>query len=195
MDRGNKRGSTDQQPGWVFKPAGSDNTASSEATDHSPARETVETKDSVEWTASEYVAHQKTASWYVQLFLATVVVAALVYVITRDTMSTGVMLFAGLVFAVVAARKPKVLAYRLDQGGLTVGQKYYPYSQFKSFALMQEGPLATIIFMPLKRFNPSVDIYIPPDNADAILEVLSNNLPFETRKPGLVDTFAHRIRF
>ncbi len=196
MNGEQKSGSTDQQQaGWVFKPGGASAPQASSVDEHPPQAGVSNTGDSVEWTASEYIAHQKNTGWYVKVALAAVVVAAIVYLITHDPISTGVVLFAGLVFMVVGARKPRLLAFRLDQGGLTIGQKYYPYSQFKSFAVVQEGPLATIVFTPLKRFVPTVDIYIPLDNGDAILEVLSNNLPLETRKPGLVETAAHRIRF
>jgi len=186
-------GDNGQQSGWVFKPGGSATPPLPESHEAPPPPITAE--DSVEWTASEYVAHEKHGGWYAQVMLATVIIAALVYIITRDVFSTGIIVFAGLVFAVAAARKPRVIAYRVDQGGLTAGQRYYPFSQFKSYAVMQEGPLVTVLFAPLKRFMPTVDIYVPPESAEAILAVLSNSLPIETRKPGLVDSLANRIRF
>lgn len=187
MNGGDKGQSASQPAGWVFKPGGSVNP--------DDAGHTNSSQDLVEWTASEYVAHEKSIGWHLWLVAAAVIVAALVYLITRDTISTGVVLFAAVVFAVTAARKPRVLAYRVDQGGLTIGQKYYPYSQFKSFAVLQEGAFFTLSFLPLKRFSPSVDIHVPPDNAEAIMNVLTNNLALEPRRQGLVDTLTHRIRY
>lgn len=195
MNGAQKSGSADQQAGWVFKPDGSAPPQGDASRDNQVPQAASPAEGSVEWTGSEYVSHQKNVSWYLQVVLAAVLIAAVVYLITRDVLSAAVVLFAGFIFMLAAARKPRVLAYRLDRGGLTIGQKYYPYGQFKSFAIVQQGPLATIVFMPLKRFMPTVDVYIPPDNAEAIVEVLSNNLPLETRTPGIVDTFAHRIRF
>lgn len=195
-DNGQQTGQ--DQAGWVFKPGGS-------ATPPPPPRPesqhtmskpvVTEERDSIEWTASEYIAHEKNAGWYVQVMLAAIIIAAVVYLITRDVVSTVVIIFAGIVFAVAAARKPKVVAYRVDHGGLTIGQRYYPFNQFKSFAVMQEGPLAKLVFMPLKRFMPTVDIYVPPENGEAIMQAVSGALPLETRKQGLAETFAHRIRF
>ena len=181
--------------GWVFKPGGSSDSPKSKTPDAFPEQAPSASKDSVEWTASEYVAHQKQVGWYLGLAAITLAIATLLYFITRDSISTAFVVFAGFVLGVTAARKPRVVAYRVDQGGLSIGQKYYPYSQFKSFVIMQQGPLATVMFMPLKRILPSIDMYIPPENADAIMEVLANNLPLETRTPGVIDTFAHRIRF
>ncbi|MGH7158295.1 MAG: hypothetical protein ACREGD_04495 [Candidatus Saccharimonadales bacterium] len=190
MDGGNNGRQAGQQAGWVFSPGG----AGVQSTD-APRQSDEAQKSSVEWTASEYVAHEKHTAWYVQVLLATVVVAALVYLITRDVISSGIIVFAGVVFAVAAARKPRVLAYRVDAGGLTVGQKYYPYTQFKSFAVMAEGSLATVVFMPHKRFAPSIDVYVPPENANAIIAVISGSLPIVNRKQGMVDTITNRIRF
>lgn len=193
-------GSNGQQPdnqeaGWVFKPGGSAASPSPQTTGGAQETPTKAPSTSLEWTASEYIAHEKHAGWYAQVLVAGVVVAILVYIITRDVISAGVIVFAGVIFAVAAARKPRVIAYRVDSGGLTAGQRYFPFSQFKSYAIMQEGPLTTVVFMPLKRFMPTVDVHIPPENAEAILTVLSTSLPLETRKPGLVDTFTNRIRF
>ncbi|HZM63554.1 MAG TPA: hypothetical protein VFB59_00290 [Candidatus Saccharimonadales bacterium] len=191
MDRGDKRDST-EQAGWVV-------TANQQTPNNAqPSAQTARPQssgDMVEWTASEYIAHQKSAAWYVKVIFFALLLACLVYFITRDVISTFVILFAGLVFSVAGARKPRTLAYRLDQGGLTVGQKYYPYSQFKSFAVVEQGPLTTVMLLPLKRLLPSVDIYAPPENVQAIGDILTEHLPLEVRKPGVVDTFAHRIRF
>lgn len=212
MDGGNQPGDDKQQAGWVFKPGGS--AAPAETPQPQPQnqnppqpapvvppaplqddRSHAGPKESVEWTASEFVAHQKGGSWYALLFLAAAIVAAIVFLVTREVLSTGVVLFAALVFAVAGAHKPRILAFRLDQSGLTIGQKFYPYSQFKSFAVIQDGAFNSVALMPLKRFMPSVDMYLPPDNADEIMDVLAANLPIETKELGVVDTFARRIRF
>lgn len=183
--------------GWVFKPGGT--TGSSvpgrPVSVAQPVQSIPQNADAIEWTASEYIAHQKHFSWYLGLAAVTIVVAVIVYLITRDVVSTGFILFAGFVLGVLAGRKPRLVAYRLDAGGLTIGQRYYPYGQFKSFSVMQQGPMAVVKFMPLKRLLPSVDAFVPPDNADAILNLLSQNLPAESRQPGAVDRLAHRIRF
>ncbi len=182
--------------GWVFKSDGVGNSVPKNQPagpgQQSPALPDANT---IEWTASEYIAHQKNFSWYLGLTVATIVVAGIIYLITKDKISTGFVLFAGIVVGVIAGRKPRLIAYRLDSSGLTVGQKYYPYGQFKSFAVMPQGPIAVVMLMPLKRLAPSVDMYVPPENAQAILELLTQHLPAETRQPGAAERFAHRVRF
>lgn len=198
MEGGNQAGGTNgQQAGWVFEPGGSDSAPQQTPapTEPSPTPPRSDKAESVEWTGSEFVAHQKSLGWFMMLFLAAAIVAALVYFITKEIFSTAIVVFAAIVFAAAGVHKPRVLAFRLDQSGLTIGQKFYPYGQFKSFAVIEDGAFSSVVFMPLKRFLPPIDIYIPPDNAEKIMEVLSANLPVETRELGLIDTLARRIRF
>lgn len=206
----NKEGQTgtegQEQAGWVFKPG--DAAAAPQQSQQSAqppqqaggaqtsaARQPAQPPETVEWTASEFIAHQKGFGWYALWFLAAIAIAGIVYLVTRDFISLAVLLFVAILFAVASAHKPRVLAYRLDQAGLTVGQRFYSYAQFKSFAVVQQGAFATVVLVPLKRFMPSIDIYIPPDNAEKIMGVLSANLPLEPREQGFVDTLAQKIRF
>lgn len=198
-DKKTESSGQDQQAGWVFKPGGGSQPAASAPKapegQADPQQAYVEDEHSIEWTGSEFIAHQKGASWYLAFFFAALLAAAFVYLITREFVSTGVILVVAVLFGIAANHKPRVLAYRLDSSGLTIGQKFYPYANFKSFALVDEGAFESISFIPLKRFLPTVNIYFPPDDADKILDVLAANLPMEQRKQGLVDSAARRIRF
>ncbi len=50
------------------------------------------------WTASEFVAHQKTPGWYGLLALAALVLSGLIYLLTRDIISASVVIVAALFF-------------------------------------------------------------------------------------------------
>jgi hypothetical protein len=199
MDGGQKAENGQEQAAWVFKPG--DTPVDQKVTTPPPAQPAQQPpspaneENYVEWTGSEFIAHHKGFSWYAILFLGAFALAGLIYLLTKDFVAAGVVVFAALVLAVAGAHKPRMLAYRLDNAGLTIGQKSYPYANFKSFAVIDEGPFASIIFIPLKRFMPPVNIYFPPESAQDIMDVLSVKLPIEQRPPGMVDTAVRRIRF
>lgn len=174
---------------WQYTPA------SQSPVNQAPAAMPVNTPQEVEWTASEFVAHNKGASWYGLLALGAVVLAALIYFITRDTISAGIIVFVALLLGISAARKPRVLHYQVNGGGLAIGEKFYAYAEFKSFSLMQEGAFSSIMFLPLKRFMPPISIYYDPKDEDRIVEVLSYFLPMEARTHDLIDRIVKRIRF
>lgn len=149
----------------------------------------------VSWTASEFIAHQKSFSWYALLVLITAVVAAAIFFLTKDKVSTTVVVLAAIVFGVYASRKPRTIGYKVDNAGLTIGQKFYDYGQFRSFAIMDEGAFSSIVFMPLQRFLPLITVYYDPKDEQRIVDTLSDQLPLDTHKLGLLDQFMRRIRF
>ncbi len=151
--------------------------------------------EGVTWTASEFVAHEKSTGWYATLLLATIIIIVIVYLLTRDKVSAGVVLICAAFLAILAGRKPRQLQYRVDGSGVTVGQKHFEYGLFKSFAVVPEGTFSSIVFMPLKRFAPLTTIYYAPEDEEKIVNLLSDQLPFERHKLDAVDSLMRRIRF
>lgn len=176
-------------PGWQFN---NDDAKPSSAPSPSP---TAVPNDMFTWTASEYVAHSKTVTWYIQLGLVAVIAATIGYLITQDPVVSGTFLLVAVIFGVAAGRKPRVLNYGIGNKGIVIGQKQYSYGMFKSFSVIQEGPIRSIFLMPVKRFNPAMSLYYPPDGEQQILQVLGSHLPQEAREQDAIDRFMHKIRF
>ncbi|MDQ5972002.1 MAG: hypothetical protein QG553_161 [Patescibacteria group bacterium] len=197
------------EPGWEFKPG--DNTAAPSAEQTAeynalagsaptpaPAAEPVadKTKElSVSWTASEFVLHQKNSGWYIAWALCSVVGVALVYFITREIFSSVLVAIILLAFGIYSGRKPRTLQYQADGEGVHIGSKTYPYNDFKSFALIDEGVFNSISLVPMKRFMPAISMYYDPRDEEHVLTVLSAYLPFEEGKKDAIDRLMHRIRF
>lgn len=150
---------------------------------------------SVSWSASEFIAHKKTILWYLVLAVGTIILATIIFLLTHDKISTGVIIFVALVFGFFAGRKPRTLDYKLDDGGISIGSKFYNYNGFKSFSVVDDGAFSSILLLPLKRFMPAISIYYDPKDEERITNILADRLPFEDRKHDVVDSFMHRIRF
>jgi len=154
-----------------------------------------EDNSSVRWTASEFIAHSKNGGWYGLLALATLLVAAAVFFLTKDIVSTAVIGIVAIIFGISAARKPRELQYQVDNDGVHIADKTYAYNSFKSFSVVQEEGVESIWFAPLKRFMPMVSIYFEPNDGDKIVDILTQFLPFEDRELDPVDRLMHRLRF
>jgi hypothetical protein len=155
-----------------------------------------ETDDSpVTWTASEFIAHDKSAGWYALLGLGSLALAALTYLVTRDLISTVVIIVAALALGAFASRQPRQLQYSLEQTGLRIGERFYSYELYRSFAVVPEGVFSSIVFMPLKRFAPLTTIYFDPADEDRIIDVLEPRMPLEDYNHDLIDRFMRQIRF
>lgn len=151
--------------------------------------------DEFSWTASEFVAHQKSAGWYGLLAISAALLAVALYIITRDIVSSGFVIFGSIVFGYYAARQPKDQAYRLSNKGIDIGNKHFNYESFRSFSIIEEGNSLSIVLMPLKRFAPLRAMYFDPKQEDQIASILTLRLPFEERTHDAVDRLMNRIRF
>lgn len=151
--------------------------------------------EEVEWTASEYIAHYKGLGWYVVLGLIVsfgVLIAAFLLQDVPSAIAVGVV---GLTFGVFAARPPQELTYRIGQSGISIGQKTYSYEQLKSFSIVEEGHIRSIIITPLQRFALPVSMYYSPEDEGRITDALANYMPYEQRGYDAIDRLMRRIRF
>jgi len=189
MDENNQMGDTNNS-GWQFKPESSE-----EANKPSSSPKKTSTPALAQWTASEYVDHRKGPGWYFLLILAALLITFLIYLFTRDILSSIVILVLLGTLGVAAGRKPRVLEYRIDTTGLAIGSKFYTFDNFKSFTLEEAGPVKNITFLPMKRFMPAISIYFAPEDEIKVTSALSQFLPYEQRRPSSIDRFMRSIRF
>ncbi len=176
----------------VFDPVGAIALAGSAADGHpADSRPPAE----ISWTASEFIAHHKDQKWYGMLALATVVAASLIFLLTRDFISTGIVILGAILFGIYAGRQPRQLPYRLNNQGLWIGERFLALHHFRSFAVVQEGAFSSIILMPLKRFAPLTTIYYAPEAEDQIIDILAEQLPYAEHHHDAIERLMHLIRF
>lgn len=149
----------------------------------------------ISWTASEFIAYQKSAGWYISIFIGLIGLMAVIYLLTRDLISSGATLIIGLLFIVYASRKPRVLNYAISDDGIQIGEKLYAFATLRSFAVIDEGTMHSIDLLPLQRFMPAVSMYFDPQDEEVIVQTLGSFLPKEERKQPMIDKLMHRIRF
>lgn len=178
----------DTTVGWKFNPSNSSGGVTEPASTPHPS-------GSVSWTASEYVAHHKSILWFIALGLVVAGLALGIYFVTEEIINGIVIVVIGLSFGVFGARQPKVLEYALDEKGLHISGKLYPYDRIKSFAIIDEGAISSILLMPLQRFMPPLSIYYDHDDETKIINVISSYIPHEEHEPDFVDRLMSKIRF
>jgi hypothetical protein len=119
-----------------------------------------------------------------------------VYMVTGGDVLSATMIGAtGVIFGVFAARRPEVLEYVISTDGLRIGIKHYSWGEFKSFAVVRENAIRSIMLLPLKRFRPPISIYYAPEDEAKIVEILAACLPVEQREQDPLERLMHRLRF
>ena len=205
----------EQQPGWVFKPGDQQEASPETAVSKEAPIAAAPTPQAVDapmdtaaapnlsrsgsplvtWTASEYIANPKSPGWFGALGMASLLLAIIVFIVTRDLISSFVIVILGAILGIFAARQPHVLTYAVDNTGLHIGEKFYPYASFKSFYVMADQALSYISLLPLRRFMPPLTIHYDPADEDKIASTLAEYLPYENHKPDIVENISRRIRF
>lgn len=189
----------DNNANWQYKP---DN---GEAADEEPAgtRQNLGTTaeapqpaaKSISWTASEYIDHPHGPGWYTGLITGTIVLAGVIYLVTKEYFATVVTVILGIIVGTYAGRKPHQVAYEITDSGLKIGDKTYYYNQFKSFSIMREGDFSSVNLLSLKRFMPPVSAYFAAEDEETIVSALGEHIPYEERKVDRMDRITSRLRF
>jgi hypothetical protein len=180
---------------WQYKPdSGSADSNLPDSDDHTPREHSKSSPNTITWEAPEFIEHPHGASWYMMLFLATAGLAGIVYIISKDLIATVTMIVVGVIVAIFAGQKPKQAKYEINTTGLRVNNKTYKYSDYKSFAVINEGPLTSVNLFPLKRLMPPVSAYFEPKDGDKITKALGNHLPYENRRLDSIDRLSRRLR-
>jgi len=152
-------------------------------------------KEEVRWMASEYIFHEKSSSWYVTLAFITIVSCGLVYLLTRQYVSIGVIIVLATAFGVYANIKPKTLEFLVDSSGVTVDKKHFNYDVFKNIEIIEGGVVPSVNLIPVKRFAVPVTLYFLPQQEEQILEIMGEFLPSEIKRLEAIDRFVTRLRF
>ena len=149
----------------------------------------------VSWQASEFVDHQKSGGWIVLFFIASVILCAAAYLLMRSILSVVVIAVALTAFAVVAFQKPRTLTYSLLGTTLRIGERRFKYDDFRSFSVVRDGALWSVVLHPLKRFMPALTIYFAQEDGEKIFDTLASHLPQEEHQLDSVDRLMRKIRF
>ena len=155
----------------------------------------------VSWQASEYIHHEKSSSWYFGLIGSAILVGVLLFLLTDDVWSFGgitsyvVLIIMTAAVFVYAKRQPDTLQYKLDDTTLTIGARQFLLEDFRSFSVVQDGAVDSIVLSPLKRFMPPISLYYDRKDEDSIISILVNTLPHEESEPDFIDQLIRKLRF
>jgi len=149
----------------------------------------------ITWTAEEYV-HSERGGWWFVLFVLVVVglIAVSVFVLRSWSFSVLIAVMAAALIVYIR-RPPRTLTYALSvTQGLYVGERLYPFEEFRAFGLIQDGAHYSVMLIPRKRFASGVSVFFPNEAGERIVDILGQRLPMETLKLDIVDTIVRKLR-
>jgi hypothetical protein len=163
-------------------------------TDQTPVQNVPHGDQTISWQASEYIHHSKGLGWIIGLAVVTAVLVGVAIWLGVWTFAVLVVVMA-IAIGVVAFRPPRVLHYTLNDQGLQVDQRFYTFSDFRAFGILDEGAFYTIMLLPTKRFMPAINVFFAEQDGEKIVDVLGSRLPLEQLRHDSVEKLMRRLRF
>jgi len=148
-----------------------------------------------EWSASEFVEHDKGYNWYGYLIVGAVLISARLFLVTKEIMSIVVTVLLAIVMAIYGTAKPKTVDYKITGNGVSLGPKHFNFSEFKSFSIIEDSAMPYIQLMPQRRFMVPITIFVDPEHTNEIAELIGQFLPYDQKKRDAVDKLSSRLRF
>jgi hypothetical protein len=206
------------QPANYFSPASADNSAptdtpqekttsqpevpvtpSEEVSDEAPkataeqqTRPPLPAQEPVQWQAPEYLHHEKNPLWYIGFGVVVIVLTvAAIFLIQSWTFAILIPVMAAALIA-YSHRPPRVMDYVLSGKGLYINDTLHPFAEFKGFGVIHEETEYSVVFIPVRRFRPSLTVYFPEDKGEAIVDLLGVRLPMQPLK---LDAFDKIVRY
>lgn len=146
------------------------------------------------WNSPEFTFISKPAGWYGILALVSILLAG-VALFFKQWMAAVLVLVMGTSLGVVAGRRPRVLNYSITNYGVYVGEKAYPFDNFKAHYEGNDYSQVVLELVPVKRFSPLVSLPVLPANHDEIFAAIGEVVPKTEPANNLVDKIFTYLRF
>ncbi|NTU69653.1 hypothetical protein HGB13_02385 [bacterium] len=147
------------------------------------------------WDAPEFLYHEKSALWHVFVYTS-IAALTLLMVFLKQWFSIPVFLLIGVLVFQYAEVKPKHISVTITNLGIVVGDKFFPFSEIKSFWVLYNPPLKQLNFELTKRFSPVISVLIEGTDPVIIKDLLAPHIiEDDTRTEDLVDRVIRFIRF
>jgi hypothetical protein len=146
------------------------------------------------WSDNEYIVREKNGLWFVALFMVAAIMIAADFVYLKSY--TFSLLVVVMVAAIIVYSRwpPRLVDYTLSgANGLYIGDRLYHFSEFKSFGILQEKDVNSIVLIPVKRFSPAVAVYFPSEVGEKLVDIFGARLPMQKIKTDFFDVIIRQL--
>lgn len=149
----------------------------------------------LEWTALEYEEKERGNDWFWALGVIVLASAITSFIYTNYFFGLF-LIIGGILLGVFAVKKPDLVFYELNEKGLKIRNRLFPYENIKSF-WVKTGIEKPALFIKSERlFMPIISMPIDPDHSEEIKNfMLSKNIPEEEMKEHVSEKIMDSLGF
>ena len=127
--------------------------------------------DKLNWSALEYEERERSKDWFWALGII-IVTSSIAAIIFNDYFFAVLLILSGLLLGFFAIKKPDTIYYEMNDKGLRIGNRLYPYENMKSFWVQidqSKQNVKPLLFIHSERvFMPIITIPIVETMAEEI---------------------------
>ena len=126
--------------------------------------------EKLEWSALEYEEKEHSPDWFWALGII-VVAVSITFIIYQNYFFAMFIILSGILMAMFSIKKPEMVHYELNQKGLKIKSRLYPYEKIKSFWVQIEKT-PTLFIKSERVFMPIISLPIEEGLADKVKNIM-----------------------
>ncbi len=152
--------------------------------------------ENIQWSAPEYVYHQKGPVWYV--VISGIGIAFISYFLfTKDFLTATLFFLLLLILLYFGQKKPRIVKITLSKSGVDIDDMHISFRQIKSFWLIYEPPaIKTLNFETATYFNKVITVQLANQNPSTVRKFLLEFIPEDLeQEEHITDRLSRKIKF
>ncbi len=118
------------------------------------------------WVFDEYERHHRGHLWFAVAGVAGL--AMLIYaVVTQNFLFAILIIMFGVLIGLAAVHEPRQMVFVMTDLGVSVGDRFFPYKDFRGFWMVYEPPHVKNVYMQFKAM-PRQQLIVPIDDQDPV---------------------------
>lgn len=151
-------------------------------------------QENLQWSALEYEDKERSSDWFWALGVI-VVTSSIAAIIFGDYFFAALLLISGILLGYFAKRTPEHVTYELNERGLKIRSRLFPYENIKSF-WVQTGAKPMLFIKSERFFIPVISIPIENNVAEEIHSIMTiNNIEEKEMKEHPSETIMDSLGF
>lgn len=147
--------------------------------------------EKLEWSALEYEEKEQNTDWFWALGII-IIASSITSIIFKNYFFAIFIILSGILLAIFSIKKPDMVFYELNDKGLKIRDRLFPYENIKSFYIQENSENEqnhSLLFIKSERlFMPIISIPIENNKSKQVRDImLSHNIIEEEMKehPGV----------
>ncbi|MBI5742446.1 MAG: hypothetical protein HZA25_01225 [Candidatus Niyogibacteria bacterium] len=149
----------------------------------------------VAWEAEEYEFNEKSPDWYWMVGIIAIAFIA-VAIFMKNMLFTIIIMLSAFSFALLGARRPERVKFKIALRGVHVGNKLYLYDDLDSFWIHYDPPhRAELIIVSKRAVAPHISIPLAEIDPNEAREHLLKFLPEKLHEESLAEILGRLVGF